>query len=138
MVTSNELPGSTVLNRIAAQEMNALALLGDKRPTQVGVAKRLRRSQAYVSEQWRGRRPLEIDVIEATALEAGADPVEFLLALSLCVEAAMRTDVGGMEDRQALDAISVREPSGGAYALAARRREQIRSKASGGSFQTSQ
>lgn len=122
MVSNRELPKGTPFNTRVALEFAGLRLLLEddlgRRVTQQKVAARLGRSQAYVSEQWGGKRPLGIDVIEATAAEAEQDAETLMLALAIALE----PDVSGMSDAEVLGTLSTRNVSSRAYGLAARRR----------------
>lgn len=105
-----------------ASEFAALLVVVEResgtRVSQSAVARRLGRTQSYVSEQWRGRRPLGLDVIEAAANVAKLDPEMLMLALALCID----SDVSGMSDAEVLDSLPRGQVSGRAYELAAKRR----------------
>jgi len=128
VVKNNDLPKASPFDLRVAAEFGALRRLLeqdlDRRVTQQQVAARLNRSQAYVSEQWRGVRPLGIDVIQATAAEANQDAETLLLALAMLVDPSSDLDVSGMSDAEVLDALTTRQVSSRAYGLAARRRAE--------------
>jgi hypothetical protein len=96
---------------------------GITRPSQPAVARLLNRSQSYVQTRYAGLAAIDTEILDAYALLLDTEGSEMLEMLAKRVR--------GLTDAEALDTLAVLSVTGGAYALAARRRAPVGSESGG-------